>query len=84
MTFRELRHGECSTFASSKTAPSRPPRGEGGWQSQRLKTGPYTTKALSANGSNLVLPLGGVSGGLNAYAEVSDLSVAVEGQSFIR
>ena len=35
-----------------KTAPSRPPRGEGGWQSQRLKTGPYTTKALSANGSN--------------------------------
>ena len=49
--------------------PSRPPRGEGGRQSQCLKTGPYTTKTLSANGSNLVLPLGGVSGGLFVYVK---------------
>ena len=35
-------------------------------QGQRLKTGPYTTEALSVYSSNLVLPppWGGVSGGL--------------------
>ena len=76
---------KSSTFASSKQPPPVLPEGRGATrQGQRLKTGPYTTKALPANITNLVLPLGGVSGGLNAYAEVSDLSVAVEGQSFIR
>ena len=41
------------------------PEGRGATrQGQRLKTGPYTTKALPENISNLVLPLGGVSGGL--------------------
>ena len=34
------------------------------WQGQHLRTGPYTTKALPANITNLVLPLGGVGGGL--------------------
>ena len=77
--------GNVVPLHRQKQPPPVLPEGRGATrQGQRLKTGPYTTKALSANGSNLVLPLGGVSGGLNAYAEVSDLSVAVEGQSFIR
>ena len=38
-------------------------------QGQRLKTGPYTTEALSVLSIiNLVLPLGGVSGGLIYHA----------------
>ena len=38
-------------------------------QGQRLKTGPYTTEALPVSSiSNLVLPLGGVSGGLLYHA----------------
>ena len=48
-----------------KKPPPILPEGRGATrQGQRLKTGPYTTKALPANITNLVLPLGGVSGGL--------------------
>ena len=46
------------------------PKGEGAHrQGQRLKTGPYTTEALPVLSiSNLVLPFGGVGGGLIYHA----------------
>ena len=62
--------GNVVPLHRQKQPPPVLPEGRGATrQGQRLKTGPYTTKALPANITNLVLPLGGVSGGLFVYVK---------------